>query len=103
VCEAVLAAADQEGLCIPDDLSLIGYGQNVLQLAAPVAITASVPDSVGIGRRAADLLATITEGNTAADEPVAFAGRLIERGSVRRVDSSRAEGGTEAAGRRERH
>lgn len=82
VCEAVLGVARERGLRIPRDLSLVGYGLNVLHLASPVPLTAYVPDSEGIGAAAAKLLVSVIHGQPAAAEPVLLPGRLIERESV---------------------
>jgi DNA-binding LacI/PurR family transcriptional regulator len=85
VCRAVLTAADALGLRIPDDLSVLGYGQNILQMASSVAITAYVPDSRAIGEKAAELLIRIIRDGSAPKTPVALPGRLVERDSVRSV------------------
>ena len=87
VCEAVLGAATRQGHRVPDDLSIVAYGQNVLHMASPVPITTYVPDSEGIGQRAAELVTALVEGGNVPAEPVLVPGRLIERGSVRSLNS----------------
>lgn len=88
ICRIVLSLAQELGLRIPDDLSLIGYGQNVLQIISPVAITAYVPDTEGIGAAVARVLVDITDGRTVSNEPIAVPGKLIDRDSVRVLTSS---------------
>lgn len=95
VCQAVLAAARQIGARIPDDLSLVAYGQNVLQVASPVPITTYVPDSEQIGELAAGLLSRIIDGEAPPDEPISVPGRLIIGGSVRAWDVAGAGKGRE--------
>ncbi len=85
VCEAVLGAAQQLNLRIPDDLSLVGYGQNVLHVASSVPLTAYVPDNVGAGQKSAELLAAIIDGHEPPFGPVTLPGHLVERASVREI------------------
>ena len=42
VCEAILQVARERQISIPADLSIVGYGQNLLSLVAPVGITVSM-------------------------------------------------------------
>jgi GntR family transcriptional regulator of arabinose operon len=88
VCNAVVKAAARLGLKIPDDLSIVGYGQNVCEINDPVSISAFVPETAKVGEQAVELLGKmIAESATNVEppgvEPVKVAGRLIERGSVR--------------------
>jgi DNA-binding LacI/PurR family transcriptional regulator len=85
VCEAVLVAAAKQAIRIPDDVSLVAYGQNVLQIASPVAVTTYVPDSEVIGARAAQCVADMIDQKPAPNEPIAIPGKLIERDSVRQI------------------
>jgi DNA-binding LacI/PurR family transcriptional regulator len=84
-CEGVLLAARQLGLRIPADLSIIAYGQNVLQLSSPVGITTYLPDSNSIGEQAGQLLSAIISGEGAPAEPIGIPGTLMERDSVRAI------------------
>jgi DNA-binding LacI/PurR family transcriptional regulator len=86
VCEALLAAVGARGWQVPEEVSLIGYGQNVLQMASPVAITAYVPDSEAIGERAVNLLCDRIDGKEPSPAPVAVPGHLVERDSVRTLE-----------------
>ncbi|MEP0842818.1 MAG: substrate-binding domain-containing protein [Phycisphaerae bacterium] len=86
VCEAVVAAARELSIAIPADLSIVAYGQNVLQIAAPVQVTTYVPDNEGVGRRAAELLSGIVDGEPVPAGCVIMPGRLVERDSVRRLE-----------------
>jgi len=83
VCQAMLAAANHLGLKIPDDISLVGYGQNVQHLSAPVAITSYVPEAEGIGEGLANILTSFADGNPIPKEPVFIPGRLVEGESVK--------------------
>jgi GntR family transcriptional regulator of arabinose operon len=83
VCQAVLKAADRLGLRIPDDLSIVGYGQNVCEIHDPVPITAFVPETAKVGELAAELLGKLIGESLSQVKPVMVAGRLVERKSVR--------------------
>jgi DNA-binding LacI/PurR family transcriptional regulator len=83
VCQAMLAAANELGLKIPDDISLVGYGQNVQHLSAPVAITSYVPQAEGIGEELANILTSLADGKPIPHEPVFIPGRLVEGESVK--------------------
>lgn len=87
VCRVVLAVAQELDLRIPEDLSLIAYGQNVLQIVSPVAVTAYVPDTERIGDAVAQLLLDLTDSQPVPQEPIAVPGKLIERDSVRPLTS----------------
>jgi DNA-binding LacI/PurR family transcriptional regulator len=50
-----------------------------------VAITAYVPETTKVGEMAAELLFQLVEGKKPATQPVMVPGRLVERGSVRRL------------------
>ena len=85
VCQVVIKAATKLGLGIPADLSLVGYGQNVCEIHEPVAISAYVPETAKVGETAAELLYELVVGKKSAMEPIMVPGRLVERGSVRRL------------------
>ncbi len=91
VCETLVAAVRARDWRIPNDISLIGYGQNVMQMVSPVAITAYVPDSKAIGDRAVRLLCDQIDGKGPPSAPVAVPGRLIERDSVRSIECTGTE------------
>jgi LacI family transcriptional regulator len=83
VCQAVIKAAGRLGLTISDDLSIVGYGQNVCEINEPVPITAFVPETAKVGEVAADLLYRLVDGKLKVTDPVMVPGRLIERSSVK--------------------
>jgi DNA-binding LacI/PurR family transcriptional regulator len=83
VCKAILAAAAKSNLQIPDDLSIIGYGQNVLRLVAPVGLTVYRPNTEALGEHGALLLKDAMGGVPLSEEPLRIAGRIIEGESVR--------------------
>lgn len=82
VCRAVVSAATKLSLRIPQDLSLVGCGQNIQYLSSPVAITAYVPHSERIGAEAARILVEVVDGGVVPSEPVVVPGRLVEGESV---------------------
>lgn len=87
VCRAVLKVAEQQGLRVPEDLSLVAYGQNVLRLPAKVAVTAYVPDGEQVGARAAELLLDLMDGAAEPETVIMVPGRLVVRGSVAPVQA----------------
>jgi DNA-binding LacI/PurR family transcriptional regulator len=87
VCQAMLAAANQLGLKVPDDISLVGYGQNVQHLSAPVAITSYVPDAAGIGGGLANILTSFAESRPIPNEPLFVPGSLVEGDSVKTLNA----------------
>jgi DNA-binding LacI/PurR family transcriptional regulator len=87
VCEAVLAATNELGWKIPDELSIVAYGENALRVQSPVPITAYVPDCQGEVEQAVKLLEALVDGNHVAEQHILCPGHLVERGSVRRLDN----------------
>lgn len=87
VCNAVAKAATRLGLKIPDNLSIVGYGQNVCEINDPVSITAFVPETSKVGELAVELLGKLIANNAPNVQPVMVAGRLVERGSVQRLSA----------------
>jgi DNA-binding LacI/PurR family transcriptional regulator len=85
-CEAVLRVASSLGMELPRDLSLVGFGQNVLHLVTPAKVTAYVPDNEAIGRRAAELIVELIDedgGDGERAHPfVAVDGKLVEGDTV---------------------
>ena len=90
VCQAIVSSASALGLRIPEDISLIGYGQNALQVAGPVGITSYTPDGERVGQEVAQLLTELVDGNQVRDEPRFVPGRLVERDSVRSIPNPTA-------------
>jgi LacI family transcriptional regulator len=89
VCQAVLKAATKLRLKLPDDLSIVGYGQNICEIHEPLGVTAFVPETAKVGEMAAELLYGLIEGKQNLTQPVMVPGRLIERESVRRIVGAR--------------
>jgi 4-hydroxy-tetrahydrodipicolinate synthase len=54
VCQSILKVAGELGVRVPDDVSLVAFGRNVLQLTYPLAVTAYVPDYEQIGEKNLD-------------------------------------------------
>lgn len=84
VTRAVVRAAQKLGKRIPDDLSIIGIGQNTLFVPSPTAITAYIPDNERVGREAALALVGLIDTKTSNENPTYVQGKLIERDSVSR-------------------
>ena len=83
VCEAVSRASARLGISIPEDLSVVGYGQNVQRMRGPVHFTAYVPNTSKVGESAAELLADLLSGAPKPTAPVIIEGALVEGDSVR--------------------
>lgn len=86
VCQAMISAAARLELSIPGDLSLVGYGQNILEITDPVPITAYVPNNAGIGEAAVRLMLGLLNGDKQPRDPVVIPGKIVTGGSVRRTD-----------------
>ena len=91
VCQGVLKAAARLRLSIPDDLSIVGYGQNVCEIREPVAITAYVPETARVGEMAAEVLSGLVQRKQVITQPVMVPGRLVERESVRNLAATAAQ------------
>jgi len=83
VCRAVLRAADTLSLRIPDDISVVGFGQNVLEMASNLELTAYVPANAEVGSHAAETLIRLMCGDPPPQQPIYFPGKLVIRDSVR--------------------
>jgi len=82
VCQSVIKAASELDISVPKDLSLVGYGQNILEITDPVPVTAYVPNSTEIGKAAVRLLLRIVDGEEAPDEPIMIPGHIVKGASV---------------------
>lgn len=87
ITRGVLVAAAAMGVRIPEDLSLVGCGQNNLYFTSPVAITAYVPNNEQVGRDVARVLLDMLDGRARPSEPVFVPGELLERDSVLTIAS----------------
>lgn len=82
VCHAVIEAAESLGLSVPNDLSIVGYGRNVMEITSPCRITSYVPNSEGIGEAAADHLVQLIENKPSTETCFSIPGELIIQESV---------------------
>ena len=82
ICQSVIKAASILGRRIPDDLSIVGYGQNVIEIQDPVPITAYVPETAKVGELAVDLLCNLITGPASEQNALIVPGRILERSSV---------------------
>jgi DNA-binding LacI/PurR family transcriptional regulator len=82
ICQSVIKAASVLGRRIPDDLSIVGYGQNVIEIQDPVPITAYVPETAKVGELAIDLLCNLIAGAASQQNALIVPGRILERSSV---------------------
>ncbi|HOJ72471.1 MAG TPA: GntR family transcriptional regulator [Phycisphaerae bacterium] len=83
ICATVLSVAAELGLSIPDDLSLVGYGDNVLHIHSRVPITAYAVQNDRLAESAARLLVDLIHGKKTDAESRVVPGKLIEGQSVR--------------------
>jgi DNA-binding LacI/PurR family transcriptional regulator len=82
ICQSVIKAASILERRIPDDLSIVGYGQNVIEIQDPVPITAYVPETAKVGELAVDLLCSLIAGADSEQNALVVPGRILERSSV---------------------
>jgi len=82
VSREVLRAANQLGLQIPNDISVVGCGQNNLYISSPSSISAYVPANEQVGREVARVLVQVIYGGTAPAAPTYVPGEFADRGSV---------------------
>lgn len=82
VCHAVIATAQSLGLRVPENLSIVGYGRNVMEITSPCRITSYVPNSGDIGETAADHLVQLIENKPSNETYFPIAGELIKQESV---------------------
>jgi DNA-binding LacI/PurR family transcriptional regulator len=87
VCQATLAAAASLGINIPDDVSLVAFGQNALAVAGSVLVTCYVPDGDSIGVELANVLTAVIDGGSPPPHPIFVPGRIVERDSVKTLTS----------------
>jgi len=87
VCNAVIAAAQQLGMRIPENLSIVACGQNAARIETPVPITSYVPNNAGIGREVAKLLAVPTNDASKKQLRIWIRGKIVEARSVKDLDS----------------
>lgn len=83
VCVTVFAVAQELGLRIPEDLSLVGYGDNVLHIHSSVPVTAYAVQNERLAESAARLLIDLIQCSRSVSQSLVVPGRLVEGGSVR--------------------
>jgi GntR family transcriptional regulator, arabinose operon transcriptional repressor len=79
---AVLTACQELGLRIPNDLSLVGCGQNTQYVSSTIGITAYLPDNESVGHQIGRVLVDMIDEKMMPKGPVFVSGHLVERGSV---------------------
>lgn len=89
VCQAVILAAVRLGLKIPDDLSIVGYGQNIMEIVDPVTIDSFVPETAKVGELAVEFLSKLIADRNCPKEPTVVPGRLVERSSVKTLSTAK--------------
>jgi DNA-binding LacI/PurR family transcriptional regulator len=82
VCHAVVAAAKQLGLRIPEDLSIVACGKNAARIESPVQITAYVPDNKSVGKEVAKWVVETGAGSSLTTHAVCLKGRFVAGKSV---------------------
>ncbi len=78
-----LQAVAERGLTIPDDLSVVAYGDNVLSMHTRPALTAVKLFSEEVGGKAVELLLEAIKNPKRPPETVLYPTALLERGSCR--------------------
>ncbi len=84
----VLRALRELGLRVPEDISVIGFDDDLLAGHITPALTTMQVDKVGMGRLAVSLLVNRVQFPDAAQVVARMRPRLIERESVRRVKNT---------------
>lgn len=82
---AALVAAQEQGLAVPRDLSVISFDNTPMVALGPTPLTAIDQPIAATVARAAELLIAATPGEAPPAQPEIIAGRLIERGSTARA------------------
>lgn len=85
ICVTVLSVATELGLRVPDDLSLVGYGDNVLHIQSRVPITAYAVQNESLAESAARLLVDQIRGSRGTSQSLVVPGRLVQGGSVQAI------------------
>jgi GntR family transcriptional regulator of arabinose operon len=89
VCQAVFSVTKNLGWSIPEDLSIVSYGRNVLSMTSPVAVSVYVPDNEGVGNKAVELLCEMIGGRSiSASVNTTLPGKFVPRDSVRDLISN---------------
>jgi GntR family transcriptional regulator of arabinose operon len=91
VCQSILKMAAELRVRVPNDISLVAFGRNVLQITYPLAVTAYVPDYERIGEKTVEVLQAVLRDDAKAERQIEIRGRLVERESVRRIGPSLVE------------
>ncbi|MEA2012625.1 MAG: substrate-binding domain-containing protein [Verrucomicrobiota bacterium] len=87
IAPSVYKAINNHGLNIPDDISVVGFNNDILaQYLNPPLTTIEQPFRE-IGRKAAGLLETLMEGETIPNKRIIINGNLRERESVQRINT----------------
>lgn len=82
---AALLAAQEHGLVVPRDLSVISFDNTPMVALGPTPLTAIDQPIAATVSRAAELLIAATPGEAPPAHPEIILGRLIERGSTARA------------------
>jgi LacI family transcriptional regulator len=82
----VLNAAKENGIEVPDDLSIIGFGNTPMTGFLDPPLTTMSVDLARIGSRAARMLGSLMDGKKIRAREKVFATTLVERSSVRRLE-----------------
>jgi LacI family transcriptional regulator len=89
-----LQAARHLGVCVPEELSLVGHDD--IPLARRAGLTTIRIDCAELGRAAAQLLSDLRNDGSAGAAPQVVPTRVIERNSVSRLEKPAASRGRQA-------
>lgn len=91
VTEGILAAIRDEGLRMPDDVSVVSFTDATWMSATRPGITAIAQPIEEMGRRAGEIIVGMSRGEAASpDAHQSGLGALVRRDSVRRIRKDRA-------------
>jgi LacI family transcriptional regulator len=85
---AVMAVAGELGLCVPQDLSVVGFDNTPESAYITPPLTTVDQSIVGMGRRAAELLIGLIEGQPIENQLYELPTRLIVRNSCQALAAS---------------
>lgn len=77
-----LAEADAQGIAVPGQLGVIGFGDSDFATASNPALTTARVESVKIGRQVASMIIARVEGKSFSREVIDLGFSIVERGSA---------------------
>lgn len=91
VADFVIQALNQNGLSVPDDVSVVGFDDTELASRIPTPLTTIRQDLVGMGRRAMEYLLNVIETGKLEREQIVLPTQLVVRQSTGVCQAKRQE------------